>query len=249
MEYESLKEAGLTEGEVKVYVALLKIGSQTSGKIVEESGVSKSIIYHILKKLIDKGLVSYIIKDKTKHFQADDPTHLKDYLEEREKDLEKTKKDVDNILPKLLSLKQVTKESTAQIYEGFKGIQTAHEHTYSKLKKGEEYFYLGIFPEQQEKYHLYWERDHRKRAKAGINCKLLFNQRTDPKILKNRNKFKGCDARYMPMDIKTPAWFMGYKDTVVIGLQETEFAIEIVNQKIADSFKAYFDYLWKIVKK
>ena len=55
----------------------------------------------------------------------------------------------------------------------------------------------------------------------------------------------GCDSRYMPIDIKTPAWFMGYKDVVVIGLQDEEIAIEIVNQKIANSFKAYFDSFWK----
>ena len=49
----------------------------------------------------------------------------------------------------------------------------------------------------------------------------------------------------MPTDIRTPAWFLGYKDVVVIGLQGAEIAIEIINQKIADSFKAYFDEFWK----
>tara|TARA_Y100000310_G_scaffold153042_1_gene152481 strand:+ start:60 stop:494 length:435 start_codon:yes stop_codon:yes gene_type:complete len=69
---------------------------------------------------------------------------------------------------------------------------------------------------------------------------------TDPSILKNRNGYPGCDARIMPTNMKTPAWFMVYKNTSLIVLQnEKPVAVEIVNQEIADSFKAYFDDLWK----
>lgn len=245
MNYDSLMHAGLTDGEVKTYLALLKLGPSTSGPIVDEAGISRSIIYHILDKLMEKGLVSYIIKDKTRHFQAADPGQIERYLDEKEKDFEANRKEIEKLLPNLLAMRKSAKESTAQIYEGFKGMQTVHEHSYPKLKKDEEFYYLGIPQVQQEKYHLYWNRDHRRRIKAGIKCKLLFNQGTDIKILKNRNSFKGCDSRYMPIDIQTPAWFMGYKDTAVIGLVEEEIAIEIVNQKIADSFKAYFDAFWK----
>ena len=60
-----IREAGLTEGESKVYLALLKLDSSTSGPIIEESGVANSIIYRILDSLSEKGLVSYIIKEKT----------------------------------------------------------------------------------------------------------------------------------------------------------------------------------------
>ena len=50
----------------------------------------------------------------------------------------------------------------------------------------------------------------------------------------------------MPLPVKTPAWIMGYKDVTVIGLQSNDgMAIEIINQEIADSFKAYFEEFWK----
>jgi sugar-specific transcriptional regulator TrmB len=245
MDHAILKELGLTEGEIKVYTALLSIGPSTTGPIVEQSGISRSIIYFILDKLMEKGLVSYIIKDKTKYFQAAEPYRIKEYADEKEKAFVKTKAELDTLIPALTALRQSAQLGIAQIYEGLKGIQTVHEHTYEKLKKGEEYFYLGIPPFQQEAYHLYWQRDHVRRTKAGIKCRLLFNLGTDKRILVNRNKYKGCEARYMPLDIQTPAWIMGYKDTVVIGLpSEKGLAIEIVNQSIADSFKAYFENFW-----
>jgi HTH-type transcriptional regulator, sugar sensing transcriptional regulator len=249
MDTSSLKEAGLTEGEIKVYLALLEIGSSTTGPIVEKSKISRSIVYQILERLIEKGLVSYITKDKTKYFQAAQPNKILDYIDEREKELQLNKKNVENLLPSLLAKQKSSKKSEAQIFEGFKGIMTAHEKTYSKLEKGEEYLYLGISPLQDEKYNLFWQRDHTKRAREGINCRLLFNKDTDKKTLKNRNKYKGCDARYLSIDAKTPAWFLIYKDTVVVGLQsENGIAIEIVNQKISDSFKEYFEAFWKQTK-
>ena len=150
------------------------------------------------------------------------------------------------MLPELMMKHKSAKESEVMIFEGFKGMITVHEHTYEKLKEGEEYFYMGITPEQPKHYHAYWQRDHLRRVKAKINCKLLFHPNTDKKILKNRNIYQGCNARYMPIEINTPAWFMGYKDVVVIGFpSKSPITIEIINKEIADSFKAYFHEFWK----
>src|SRR3989344_4364273 len=245
MNISSLREAGLTEGEVKSYLALLEIGSSTTGPIIEKTGIARSIIYTILEKLIQKGLVSVIVKEKTKYFQAANPKKILDYLDEKEKKFEKNKKEIEELLPELLSKKQ-TKKSETTMYFGLTGIRTAHENLYLKLGKDEEYYFLGIPAFQPEEQHMYWKRDHQRRIKSGIKCRLLFNKDTDPKVLKNRNSYKGSEARYMFTDIKTPAAFLIYKDTVTIILQHAEtLSIEIVNQSIADSFKAYFEEFWR----
>lgn len=97
---------------------------------------------------------------------------------------------------------------------------------------------------------MYWKRDHIRRSKLGINCRLLFNQDTDIKIVKNRDSFKLCDARHMPIDIITPSSLLVYKDTTTIIIQHPEvIAIEIINQEVAVSFKAYFEEFWKLSKK
>ena len=246
MDISKFREAGLTNGEAKVYLALTELGASTTGPIVKKSGINRSIIYEILEKLMQKGLVSFIMKEKRRYFQAAEPERILEYLDAKERQLEKSRTEIGRMLPQLLALKESAKPSGAQIYEGFKGIQTVHEHTYMKLKRGEEYFYLGISPFAEESQHAYWQKDHARRAKAGIRCRLLFNRGTDPKVLKNRNRYRHCDARYMPLAIQTPSWIMGYKDVTVIGLQSRKgMAIEIINQEIADSFRAYFESFWK----
>ncbi|MBT4540468.1 TrmB family transcriptional regulator [Candidatus Woesearchaeota archaeon] len=249
MDISHLKEAGLTDGEIKVYLALLELGSSTTGPIIEKSRIARSIIYQILEKLMQKGLVSYITKDKTKYFQASSPGKILEFIENREILLKENKKKVEEMLPQLLLHQKMQPKSEANIYTGFKGLRTAHEHTYQKLKKGEFYYYLGIPASQPEEQHLYWQRDHVKRIKTGIKCKLLFNKDTKNNIIKNRTSYKGVNARRMPVDLTTPAMFLIYKDTIVIFLQSPiAMAVEIINQQVADSMKQYFDYFWDMTK-
>ncbi len=243
---DELVEAGLTEGEARVYLALLEIGASTSGPIVEKSGVARSIIYQILERLAQKGLVSHTIKEKTKYFQAAQPDSILEYLEERQKKLEGSKKKLQELLPKLSALASSAKESEVQVFFGFRGMISVHEHTYQKLARGESYFFFGIPQDQPKHYNAYWQQDHLRRVKAGIRCQLLFHPKTPKEVLKNRNAYAGCDARYMPIEINTPAWFMGYKNVGVIGFASSNpITIEIVNKEVADSFRAYFEEFWK----
>ena len=84
MNMEILRDIGMTDGEIRVYVALIRLGSATSGPVTDKSGVSRAKVYNILERLMQKGLVSYIIKDKTRHYQAEDPVKIKDYLDKKE---------------------------------------------------------------------------------------------------------------------------------------------------------------------
>jgi len=246
MDTSPLKEAGLTDGEIKTYLALLEIGLSTSGPIIEKSRVARSIIYQILDRLMQKGLVSYIIKEKTKYYQAAAPHKIFDYLEEKEKKVRKNKSQIQKIMPDLLLKQTQSIKSQATIYMGIKGLHTAHEQTYLKLRKSEEYCYLGIPAYQPPEQHAYWKKDHKRRAKAGIMCRLLFNNSTDKSIIKDRNRYEGCKARLMGDDIETPASFVTFKDTTLIIIQSPEpFAFEIENQQVANSFQAYFEVFWK----
>jgi sugar-specific transcriptional regulator TrmB len=247
MELASLQEAGLTKGEVKVYLALLQLGSSTIGPILEKSGITKSIIYRILEKLITKGLVSYIIKEKTKHYQAAQPEKLLEYADERERQHRENRAKIEALLPQLILQQRGAKKSEATIYEGFKGMMTVHDKRFEKLRRGDEYFFFGLPAHQPKHLHAYWQRDHKKRVKLGIKVKLLYNPKVDNWVLKDRNSYPGCDARRMPIDTETPAWVLGYKDVTVIGipLAETPLSFEIVNEDVARSFRAYFDWLWK----
>ena len=114
-----LQNYGLEEKEAKVYLALLKIGETTATRISEETDLDRTLMYQITNKLIEKGLVAYIIKNNVKYFSAADPEILIKNLKEKELDLKKA-------LPNLKEIqKTIQKGIKIEIYRGRKGIKTA----------------------------------------------------------------------------------------------------------------------------
>jgi len=250
METKLLKEIGLTDGEIRSYLALLKIGKSSTGPLTKESQVSRSKLYEILDRLEKKGLVSHIEENGVTYFIASEPNKIKDLIKRKEEEIKHLEKEFEQFLPQLESFNQENKKTQkVSLYQGLKGLTTAHEHLYLKLKRGDEYYYLGIPADQPESHHLYWQRDHERRVEEGIKCKLLFNKDAPKEILENRNKYKGCEARYMESNIKTPSYFLIYADTIVIAIaSKNPIAIEIISEEIANSFKQYFKEFWKLSK-
>ena len=54
---EALKEFGLNDREVKVYLALLKIGTSSVHSIAEKTGIIRTTVYDIIKSLIEKFII------------------------------------------------------------------------------------------------------------------------------------------------------------------------------------------------
>jgi len=50
-----LKEIGLQEGEITLYLALLKLKETTATQIAQHTGVHRSHIYDLIEKLKEKG--------------------------------------------------------------------------------------------------------------------------------------------------------------------------------------------------
>ncbi|MFX0212156.1 MAG: helix-turn-helix domain-containing protein, partial [Candidatus Hodarchaeota archaeon] len=73
---ETLEEYGLSKNETNVYLKLIKLGTCSVYKLSEETTLPKSTCYDTLKTLKQKGLVSSIIKDKKKHFEAAEPEKI-----------------------------------------------------------------------------------------------------------------------------------------------------------------------------
>ena len=183
--YEEILEGiGLTKGEIKVYTALLTLGETTTGKIITKAKLSSGKIYEILDKLIEKGLVTYIVKEKTKHYQATTPKKILEYITEKEKEIEEKRRQVEKILPSLEKLKkQRTKEYSAVIYKGIQGLKTAINETLERMSKKDEWLAFGISAERQKLINIVWDQFDRKKAKKGIKSKLIFN---DEKSFKER---------------------------------------------------------------
>ena len=68
---EKLQKAGLTGNESKVYLELVKKGELSANQIAKNLGIDRTLTYTILNHLIEKGQVSYVIRDNKKFFSIE----------------------------------------------------------------------------------------------------------------------------------------------------------------------------------
>ena len=168
MEAELLEEIGLTKAEIKVYLALLELGSSTTGPIVDKSRASSSKIYEILEKLMQKGLVSFVIKSGMKYFEAADPQRILEYVQEKQQSLTEQTKQIQKLLPELeLKRKLSQYKSEATLFKGMKGLETAFRDIFQVMKKGDT-VYNFIVGELDEQMNTFFKRQYELRSKAGI---------------------------------------------------------------------------------
>ena len=246
MNEKLLEEIGLTKGEIKVYLNLLKLGETTSGKIIENAQISSGKIYEILDKLIKKGLASYIVKEKTKYFTASSPKRILDYMKEKETDLRKKEEELEKELPLLLNLQKQEKNHETKLFKGIKGIQTAIFEAFESMNKNQEVLAMGVISSKDEKYNILWEKWHKERIKNKILCKMLFSDKGSGYY----NLFGKMPLTHVKViEGLTPSAIDIMGDKVLIFTYEKEPSCLVIdNEEISKSFTTFFNTLWAIAK-
>ena len=112
MELVELRKIGLTEGELRIYEALLDLGETTRTELAKKSNVSPSKIYDVANRLLEKGIISSVKKNGVIHFSAANPERLIDFVDKKERNIVKEKRIVNDLLPSLLLRYSKTDEKT-----------------------------------------------------------------------------------------------------------------------------------------
>ena len=246
MDQKLLEDIGLTRGEITVYFTLLKIGETTTGKIIEEAQISSGKIYEILDKLIKKGLVSYIIKEKTKYFNAASPNRILDFLYEKEKDLKEKESKLKKELPSLLNIQKSTKKYETTAFKGLKGIQAAIFEALENLNSQDEVLAMGIRSTKEKQYNMLWKRWHQERIKRKIVCKAIFSDK-DTEYYSSFKKMPYTDVKTIKGVTPSAIDIMG-KQVLIFTYGEESSCLSISSQEISQSFKTFFNTLWRIAK-
>lgn len=239
MDVQILEDLGFTNAEIKVYLALLELGSATAGPIIEKSGLQSSVVHTTLNNLVSKGFASFIKEGQRNHYQATNPKHISEYIDEKKKQFEE-------LLPNLILKQQLSKEKSKVVsYRGIKGIR---ELLLELLESGgKEHYAFGGSSAGLVLGDVFWINYHKKRAEKKINAKLLFNESLRDWV--EINKAPKAEYKY------TQAGFEPITETIIrndkVGIiiyTEIPVGILIHNAEAANSYKGFFDVLWKQAK-
>ncbi len=245
MNTEILEQIGLSKNEIKIYFALLELEQSSATPIVKKSGVPNSKVYPTLEKLIKRGLVSYVIKNNVKYFQASDPKNLIDFLNDKEKLILKQKKEIGKLIPQIEHNRKLAQDKQeATIYEGFGGIKAAFENILNTIPKNQEYYVFTLGEELGKSELKHFFRDyHKKRIHKKIKVKLIANEKIKTTFLKH-HLYKDMKVKFSKLKLPTGIFiYEDYVMTVVWLGDPTAFVIKSKNN--AEKYKEFFLEMWK----
>lgn len=240
MDVTILEDLGLTPAEIKIYMALLELGSSTAGPVLEKSGLQNSVVHRALNTLIEKSLINYVLEGKRKVYQATDPENFFNFIEEKKRRFEQ-------ILPKLKEKQMFAKEKKkATIYHGKRGITEIYNSMINSSKKGDEYnTFGGGRPCEDLMGSSWWMNIHRKR----ISMKLKSRQVFDKSVYDLGNKIDKLSlskVRFLSRD------FEQFQETVIVGnkvainvFTNEPYGFLIEDKTVAEGYRKHFEILWE----
>ncbi|MEK6908760.1 MAG: helix-turn-helix domain-containing protein [Nanoarchaeota archaeon] len=235
---EMLNKIGLSEGEIRVYSALLDNGSSPVNIIHEKTGIERRNIYDILNKLIEKGLVSYVYENKRRLFQISSPDKIISYMEEKKDNLEKTTQEIKKNIPLLMDKFKLKRPSIgAEIFRGYEGVKAILEDmlNYNKI------YWIGSGRYIPKKFPNFFENWNKRRIQKKVMLSNLLRYE-----LKGETKQMSLEEmRFLPKEFSAnPIVICIYGDKVVNFLFGKDiFAFLIESKELAHNYLIYHKYL------
>ncbi|MCK4319910.1 hypothetical protein KAW38_05070 [Candidatus Micrarchaeota archaeon] len=238
MDTSALEDIGLTGVEIKVYLALLELGSSSAGPIVKRSNLQNAVVHRALHSLGEKGLVTYVLEGRKRSYQCINPRSISDFIEDKKKRFEE-------ILPELLARQNTAgKKPEATIYRGIRGIKEMLN--YLVQDSPEEYdSYGGSKPQQERLGDYFWRHLHNRRIKNKTKARIIFQ----PSLRywgKELDKKPLTKVRYTKKEIEPlQETVIGGNKVAIIVYTEKPYGFLIEDSIPANSYRKFFDMLWK----
>lgn len=204
---EILKDLDFTEGEIRVYKALLSLKESTIGPISKVANIAAAKTYPVLDKLLKKGLIAQVKKDRTVHFYANEPERLLTYIDEKKNNLVQKQKVVEKELPRLKKLKLQT-VTDARVLQGYEGFKTFYEEHNRILKKGSGVFKAFSFEDDWKKQEVrrFIHKQDIIRKEMGIKVQILAQKRIKKYL--DKHTYDVVDIRFTSQEIPVGTAFI-----------------------------------------
>lgn len=241
MDKEILRELGLTNNEIEVYLTLLQNGSISVNTIAEKAGLHRQAVYDALDRLLEKGFVNFVLKNNKKFFQSIRPEKIEEYLKEKEQKFK-------SILPDLIKLTQLPKEDTfVEVYKGKSIVRTVYRDIIKQFQKSRGDVLISGVEEKKfiEEDKIALEQHLKRLQKLRCKERILIKEGDTSFVEGSQTEY-----RWIPEESFNPTPIYVYNDKLTFIIWgNPNYAIIIENKNLADSYRKQFNLLWKISKR
>ncbi len=243
-----LKQIGLKEKEIKVYLSILKRGSSPVQTIAIETGIKRTTVYLVLEKLKEIGLAGEIIDKNKKAFFAEKPEKLLKIIQEKKKEMEKEEERVKAFLPqlkKILKNKNTAPDEEIRHYQGIEGIWNIVEN-YLKSRKDLYIFFPGKTYEHLGLARILSDVTKKRRQIGKTKAYIITDYHPQNKKFWREEDTDFREIRFLPEISCFDSGILIYDHKIaLVSLQKPYLSILIKNTEIFSLVKFMFDIIWQ----
>ncbi len=242
------KQIGLNEKQGNVYLCLLELGRSSMSELATKAGIKRPTAYLVVEELIRFDLITQAKIGKRKMYTPIHPRRLLEIAKGKLSSLEE-------MLPELVAKYNSPKDRPKiQVFEGMESVMLVYREVYQALSNQQEALWftniesLRDLKESTDYYKKMLKQIKNPRIRElnlGNSAGLAWAQEIRP--LQGENH----EIRLLPADFE-----FGMTDTLILGdkfitfsLKKDIFVTVIESVDIAKTYRAMFEWAWKMGKK
>jgi sugar-specific transcriptional regulator TrmB len=248
---ETLKQLGLKDKEILVYLEVMKLGRSTPARIARLTSLNRATVYSVLAILVEKGIVAEDVGGAIRFFYALPPSGLNTLIEREQALLAEKEKLVAEAIQQLSDMPLNTEYSLPhirffdentlkhQLHESVERWEASMQKTDPTLTWWG--FQDHTFAEHFKEWIMwYWSR-----VPEGVHVKLLTNASKVEKDI-GENGFERRQIKTLTEETQFTAttWVIGEYLVMLYTHARPFYAIEIHNPVLAHNHRELFKTFW-----
>ncbi len=246
-------QIGLNSNEREVYLAVLRAGKCSQTRIAKETGINRTTVYSIAKKLASLGLISEDLTATTAYLYANPPESLTHLFMQEEKELQEKKSIAEKMARELAKLPQALSYSVPKIrfveeVDLSEFLHGQHD-TWAKSALPLDSTWWGYHDTSVTKAYGDWIKWSWKRT-VSKDIKVRFFSNED-KVEDSMNKaHKERQTKPLPTgaEFDSSTWVVGDYTIMVQTRQKPHYLVEIHDAVFARNQRELFKAMWGLVK-
>ena len=246
MQLDALLALDLSQRQIRIYHALLRLGPASIRDVAAEAGVNRGSTYETLKELATRGIVSYFPRGKRRVFQAEDPEQLLQLGESKQHALSVAMEQLRReVIPALKSEQPEFSPGNVRFYEGDDGVELVLRDLLNSAEKLEPRSY-AVISTKTLREHLYrpFPNFTRQRVRRGIHVRVIA-------VGEGGDEAELAERKWLPAGAGTDASYIAiYPPKIaLISLAQNNYPVVIVidSPAIASTQQLMFDTLWGLL--
>lgn len=235
-----LESIGLNKNEIKIYLDLISHDGSSALEISKRTKIHRSNTYDAIRKLIERGFIREIVDEKKRMFKAVEPEKILDYIKQQEQE-------VNAVMPFLKNLSCESNEGEGVSIA--RGIFAVRESLNGLLELRQPIEVFGASKSAIDTLGTGFMKEfHAERVRKKVSMKHIYSIDTIDRIHQLK-KVKLLDVKCFPNKYCSIVTTNICGDTVLLLVFSSPVtSITIKNKEIADSYRQYFEVLWKQAK-